>query len=304
MSIVAVTIILAAATLLILAVVMSAVLGVANKSFHVPVDVRVEKVIAALPGANCGGCDYVGCSDYAEAIVAKGEDVTRCPVGGDAVSREVARIMGVEIRQTWPMRPVVHCAATYDKRKRLTAYDGERTCHAANIVSGLQGCVYGCLGLGDCVRVCEYDAIHVVDGLARVDYTRCTGCGACVKACPRNIISRIPFKASRVIAVLCANKDFGKEVSDVCEVGCIGCKACARIVSDLITIQNNLPVFDYDKYDPSKDLQAIIDKCPRASLVWIGKPTARDLQETAEEALPARIEANFKTTVDKTEWRG
>jgi electron transport complex protein RnfB len=304
MSMVLVTVLLAAGTLLLLAVLMSSILGTANKAFHVPVDVRIERVNAVLPGANCGGCDYVGCNEYAEAVVVGGEAADKCPVGGADVAAKVARIMGLELTESWPSRPVVHCAATASQRLQKMDYHGEQTCHAANVVAGVQGCVYGCLGLEDCVRVCDYDAIHVLDGVARVDYEKCIGCGACVKACPRNIISQVPFKADRILAVLCANKDFGKEVSAVCEVGCMGCKACAKASDGLITVKDNLPTIDYDKYDVGLKLTVIQEKCPRESMMWIGKPTPRDLAATEHAELPPRVEADFKTTVDQTEWSG
>ena len=303
MDIVTVTIILAACTLLLLGVVMSAVLGMANKAFHVPVDVRIERVSEALPGANCGGCDYVGCSEYAEAVVSKGEEVNKCPVGGAGLATQIGTIMGVDVKESWPVRPIVHCAATSEQRLQRAPYDGEQTCQAANLVSGIQGCVYGCLGLGDCVTACDYDAIHVKDGVAVIDYLECIGCGACVKACPRNIISQVPFKADRILAVQCANQDFAKEVTAVCTVGCTGCKTCTRANPTLVSMDGNLPVFDYSKYDPKESLQIIQDKCRRESMVWIGKPTEKDLAEAIGE-LPARQEAEFKTTVDRTEWRG
>lgn len=304
MSTITLTIVLAALILLGMAVVMGAILGVANKVFHVPVDVRLARVSAGLPGANCGACDYVGCGEYAEAIVAKGEAIDKCPVGGPAVASAIGEIMGVSVEQAFPVRPVVHCVATTAQRLLRTPYHGEPTCNAANLVGGIQGCVYGCLGLGDCTVVCDYDAIHIVDGVAVIDYVKCIGCGACVKACPRNIISQVPFKADRILAVQCANKDFGKEVMAVCEVGCTGCKSCARARPELITIVDNLPVFNYTKYDPSHDLQAIQDKCRRESMVWLGKPTPAELALAASSAMPARQESEFKTTVDDTEWRG
>ncbi|MBN2196648.1 MAG: RnfABCDGE type electron transport complex subunit B [Polyangiaceae bacterium] len=304
MSAITITLLLAAFTLLAMAVVMGTILGVANKVFHVPVDVRLERVAASLPGANCGACDYVGCGEYAEAILVKGEAITKCPVGGPAVASAVGEIMGVSVEEAFPVRPVVHCAATTAQRLKQTPYHGEQTCNAANLVGGIQGCVYGCLGLGDCVAVCDYDAIHMIDGVAVIDYIKCIGCGACVKACPRNIISQVPFKADRILAVQCANKDFGKEVQEVCEVGCTGCKSCARANPDLISVVDNLPVFDYTKYDPRMSLQVIQDKCRRESMVWLGKPTPTELALAANETMPARQEAEFKTTVDQTEWRG
>ncbi len=295
---------LAAATLLSMAVVISYVLGWASRAFHVEVDPRVVRINDALPAANCGGCGYVGCNDYAEAIVHGDAAVNLCAPGGPACAEWVAEIMGVEVEQTWPYRAVVHCSATTEQRLGRTEYRGEPTCAAANLVHDVQGCVYGCLGLGDCELVCDYDALHIIDGLAKINYKKCTGCGACVDICPRHIISRIPFKAEQVLVVKCSNDDFGLDVKKVCQVGCIGCKACARF-SDLLTMEGNLPVVDYASDDFVRaDFATSLEKCPAESLVLVGKPTAQDLAETADEELPERIEPEFKTTVDQAEWWG
>ena len=298
-------ILLAAATMLVLAVAMSFILGWANKTFHVEIDPRVEQVIEALPGANCGGCGCVGCAEYAEAVVAGALGPDKCPVGGAEVAARVAEILGVDLEQSWPYRPVVHCGATYGDRLQRAAYRGEPTCASANLISGVQGCTYGCLGLGDCERACRFDAIHMIDGLASVDYERCTGCGACERACPRHIISMAPFKSERMVAVACSNLDFGKDVKAVCKVGCLGCKACQR-VSKVLDFADNLPRIDYDKYDAAfaADLAAAIDKCPAKRFVLVGKPSAADLAAVAGEEAPAVVTPTFETTVDKTDWYG
>lgn len=296
-------ILLAAGTMAVLAVVAAWVLGWANRAFRVVVDPKVEAAIVLLPGANCGGCGYVGCQAYGEAV-AKGEVVTKCTVGGPSVAQALGKLMGVEVGQTWPYRAVVHCGATYADRLGRREYRGVKTCSAANMISGIQGCTYGCLGLGDCEVACNYDAIHVIDGVAVVDYEKCTGCGACARVCPRHIITMVPFKAEQMLVVTCSNKDTGKDVSAVCTVGCIGCSACAKL-SDLIQIENGLAEIDYDRYDPAQaDFSAALAKCPRESLVYVGKPSARELAAVADENLPDRVEADFKTTVDDAEWRG
>lgn len=294
---------LAASLMLVLAVTMSWVLGWANRRFFVPVDPRVERIAAALPGVHCGNCGYVGCGEYAEAVAAAKAKVDLCAPGGVASAQAVAAIMGVDLAESWPYRAVVHCAATHAIRLGRQEYRGEPTCSAANLVAGFQGCTYGCLGLGDCVRACTYDAIHVLEGVAQIDYRRCTGCGDCVAACPRHIISRIPFKAERVLVVACANLDFGNDVRAVCTIGCIGCKACTRALP-LLTMQGHLPVLDYAQYNPEAAFDAAIEKCPMESLVWVGKPTAKDLDQVAGEFLPERVQADFQTTVDKTDWWG
>ena len=297
------TVLLATAVLALLAVAMAWVLGWANRAFHVDVDPKVKAVAEALPGANCGGCGYVGCNEYAEAVAGGKCDITLCAPGGAGCIKRLAEIMGVEAGEALPYRAVVHCSATYSQRLQRHEYHGEQTCVAANLVAYVQGCTYGCLGFGDCVEVCDYDAIHIVDGLARVDYDTCVGCKACARVCPRNIISMVPFKSEQMLVVACSNEDFGNDVKAVCQTGCIGCKACAR-KNDLIEMEGNLPVINYDAYNSDCALQPILDKCRMESLMFVGKPTEKDLAAVASEEVPDRILADFKTSVDDTEWRG
>jgi len=301
-------IILAAAVMLALACLMGFVLGWANRAFHVEVDPRIEHVDEALPGANCGGCGYVGCREYAEAVVNDSEAVTLCTVGGESVATEIAEVLGVEVEQSWPYRPAVHCGASTAQRLKRSEYRGESQCATANLVSGVQGCIYGCMGLGDCDRSCPFDAIHVIDGLAAVDYEVCTGCGNCAKVCPRNIISMVPFKTGQMVVVQCANQDFGKEVKAVCKVGCLGCKACAR-ASGLFAFdegKGSIPVIDYDAYDPDEmeAVEVALTKCPMKRLVKVGKPTPADVAAVGDEEAPTIVQADFKTTADDAEWRG
>jgi electron transport complex protein RnfB len=267
-----VTIGLAAGTMFVMAIIMSYILGWANKTFHVDVDPKVEAVIDALPGANCGGCGFVGCSEYAVAVVLENMPVNMCPVGGENCSAAIADIMGVEVGEAVSLRPVVYCRAGYSDRLGRTDYRGEQKCAAANLVAGVQGCTYGCLGFGECTEECDYDAIHIIDGLATIDYDKCIGCGACVKICPRNVISIEPFREDKIIASPCSNKDKAKDVKSVCNVGCIGCSACTR-ASDIITMKDNLPVVDYDKYseEPMENIIKAMEKCKPKCLEFIGK---------------------------------
>ena len=298
-------IILAGSTMLVLAVSMAYVLGWANRTFHVAVDPRVEQVNEALPGANCGGCGYVGCNEYAEAVVAGECPVDKCTVGGVSCATALATILGVELDESWPQRPVVHCRANYEDRLGLGDYRGEATCAAANIINGVQGCTYGCLGFGDCDTSCAFDAIHTVDGLSTVDYDKCVGCGACARVCPRNIIHMVPFKVEQMVVVACSNRDFGKDVKAVCKVGCIGCKACQR-ASDLFKVEDNISRIDYDRYDPEKmdPINVALEKCPAKSILLVGKPSEKDLAAVADETVPEIVRDEFETTVDKTEWHG
>jgi len=295
-----VTILFAAGILFVLAIVMALILGWANVAFHVETDPKVDAINESLPGANCGGCGFVGCQEYAQAVADGKAELTLCGPGGAACAQKIATIMGKEIKETWPFKAVVHCAADRNNRLKMQPYNGEKSCSAANLVPGVQGCTYGCLGFGDCFDVCEYDAITMRNGLAIIDPKKCTGCKACVSACPRGIITMVPFKNTEVLVVACSNKDKGILVKEVCSIGCIGCSACAKPSEGLLNMVDNLPVMDYDTYTGTNDLSKSIEKCPRESLVYIGEPS----KKKALEGAPERIEANFETTVDKTEWWG
>jgi len=295
----AVTTILAAVVLGVLAVGMCYVLGWANRVFRLDVDAKVEAILEALPGANCGACGFLGCAEYAEAVARDEAEVNLCIPGGVRCAQSLAEIMGVEVCETYPYRAVVHCAAREDQRAQRIEYHGEPTCAAANLVAYVQGCTYGCLGLGDCVRACKYGAIHVIRGLATVDYDKCVGCGACVRACPRNIITMVPFKADRMLVVACSNQDSGPDVKAVCKVGCLGCKACTRN-SNLIQMGGNLPRIDYDNYDPQVNLELVIGECPRESLLFVGEPSERQLTAVTSEGLPERAKADFPIAVHDT----
>ncbi|MFW6154329.1 MAG: RnfABCDGE type electron transport complex subunit B [Planctomycetota bacterium] len=296
-------IILAAATMVLLALAFSLVLGWANVKFRVEQDPRIDQVEEALPGANCGGCGYAGCAEFARAVVAGEAPPDGCPVGGADTARALAEILGIRVDDSAPYRPVVHCAADDDNRLQRADYRGEDTCFAANVIGGVQGCTYGCLGFGDCVRACDYDAIHIVNGLAVVDYEKCVGCGACERACPRHIISMVPFKADRMLVVACSNRDPGRQVRKVCKVGCIGCGACKRLM-DVFSIEDNLATVDYDKYDTNADFSPALDKCPRGAMLYVGKPTDDDKAAVAGEELPDVVTDQFETTADNADWRG
>ncbi|NLF33134.1 MAG: RnfABCDGE type electron transport complex subunit B [Planctomycetes bacterium] len=300
----AMMIIMAVATMVLLALAFSLVLGWANVKFRVEQDPRIGQVEGVVPGANCGGCGYAGCADFARAVVAGEAPPDGCPVGGADVAHAIAEILGITVDGSAPYRPVVHCAADYDDRLQRCDYRGEPTCFAANVIGGVQGCTYGCLGFGDCVKACDYDAIHVVNGLAVVDYEKCIGCGACERACPRHIISMVPFKTDRIVVVACSNHDSGRQVKEVCKVGCIGCKGCEKAMAGVFTVKDNLAEVDYDKVDKDTDFTPALKKCPMGAMLYVGKPTEKDKADVAGEELPAVVTDQFETTADKADWRG
>ncbi len=288
-------ILIAVLVMLILAVVLSWILGWANVAFAVTVDPKEEAILNVLPGANCGACGYAGCADLAKNLAAGNGTATQCTQCSKAQVEKIAGILGVEVGEVIPMRAVVHCSGTNDDKLQKQTYLGEPTCAAANLVSGVQGCTYGCLGLGDCQKACKYGAIHVENGLSRVDYDKCVGCRACEAACPRHIISMVPFKNGRMMVIACSNHDVGPEVKSVCKVGCIGCSGCVRRAPEEINFTDGLPMVNYDCYDASKITEAV-EKCPVKIMRFVGS----DPNDNSIEV----ISDTFASDIDKTKWRG
>ena len=203
----------------------------ASKKFEVHEDPRIAQVQEVLPGANCGGCGYPGCAGFAGACVkADSLDGMLCPVGGAPVMAKVAAILGKEAAAAEPMVAVVRCNGTCQARPRTNQYDGTKSCAiASTLYGGETGCTFGCLGYGDCVKACNFDAIHInpETGLAEVDEDKCTSCGACVKACPKGVIElRKKGPKSRRVFVSCVNKDKGAVARKACANACIGCGKC------------------------------------------------------------------------------
>ena len=236
-------------------------LGIAGKKFAVEVDEKEIAVREALPGNNCGGCGYPGCDGLAAAI-AKGEaPVDGCPVGGGPVAAVVAKIMGQEVVETERQVARVKCAGTCEKTNDNYIYTGVEDCEMMSFVpgGGAKKCEYGCLGYGSCVKVCPFDAIHIVDGVAVVEREKCKACGKCVAKCPRHLIEMVPYSAPHYVA--CNSKAKGKAVTSACEVGCIGCKKCEKACpSGAITVTDFCAHIDYAK---CTDCGKCKDACPR-----------------------------------------
>ncbi len=242
-----VAILIATVTIAVIGFLMGMLLIVVDKRFKVDVDEKQQAVRDYLPGNNCGGCGYAGCDAMAEAIVKGEAPVDGCPVGGAPVAERIAQVMGVDVSEKEKTVAFVKCSGTCEHTKTISNYIGIHDCNAA-FSSGLSqwSCSYGCIGLGSCEKACQFDAIHVIDGVAVVDPTLCKSCGKCVATCPKHLIEIIPDKTK--YAVRCSNNDRGPSVRKSCDVGCIACGLCTRqCENEAITVENNVAHIDYEK---------------------------------------------------------
>ena len=264
----------------------AAILYLVGRKFHVEEDPRIEEVQEALPAANCGGCGFPGCASFASACVkAETMDDLYCPVGGQETMDKVAAILGKTVAASAKKVAVVRCGGSCDERPRLNVYDGASNCAiAAALYGGDTGCSFGCLGLGDCEESCTFDAIRVnpVTRLPEVTEDRCTACGACVKACPKEIIElRKQGPKSRRIYVGCVNKDKGAVARKACDVACIGCSKCQQACPfEAITIENNLAFIIDDK---CRLCRKCVPVCPTNSILELNFPPRKETPPAVKE---------------------
>lgn len=241
-----------------------AFLGIASKVFAVKEDERVVAIREALPGANCGACGYSGC-DACAAAIANGEaEVTACIVGQKPVADQIAEIMGTTAAEGVRKVAFVRCIGDCEKTTEKYHYSGQQRCAMVKVApgGGPKSCSFGCEGFGDCVAACEYDAIHIIEGIARVDPERCVDCKKCMKACPKDLITEVPYGYTSHIA--CVNPEKGKVVMQNCKVGCISCQKCVRECPEKCISFNGFPVIDYEKCSNCGHCREI---CPRHCIV-------------------------------------
>lgn len=253
----------------IVGIIAGIMLTVAAKLMYVPVDERVAACTEALPGANCGGCGFAGCADYAGAIVESGAELNKCPVGGAETAAKLGEIMGMSVDAGEGSYAAVKCGGYGDKSKKILEYSGIQSCRAVkSMYNGDNACAYGCLGMGDCVNACNFNAIGIVNGVAWVDRENCVGCGACAKVCPNHIIDMVPKK--NIVYVACSSCDKGAATRKACEAGCIGCKKCEKSCKfDAIHVENNRAVIDPEK---CKNCGLCAKECPTGAILKLPKP--------------------------------
>jgi len=253
--------------------------------FKVIEDPKIDLVEEELPGANCGGCGYAGCRAFAEAMVKAGSlEGFNCPVGGSDVMNKVAGILGLEAEELEPEIAVIRCSGSFANAPQKLNYDGPATCDLVHrLFTGESACPNGCIGLGDCVNACNFNAIHIDEetGLPVV-MDNCVACGACVTACPRDIIELRPKgKKERRIFVSCVNTEKGGPARKNCKVACIGCGKCVKVCKfDAITMENNLAYIDPEK---CKLCSKCVVECPTGAIHELNFPPRKEKPVNTEK---------------------
>lgn len=269
-----------------IAAVLGIILAVASKLLYVKADERIEQIKDCLPGANCGGCGYTGCEALAKAIVEGKAPVTKCSGAKDEQIKKISEIMGlsgdIEVRR---MRAQVMCSGTNDLAKKKYVYEGVSDCVAANRLSGGDKlCPNGCIGLGTCANVCKFGALKIVNGVATIDYEKCTACGTCVSACPKKLIRLVP--ADIPYWVGCMSADKGAITKSYCDAGCIGCKICEKnCEAGAIKVNGNVAEIDYTLCVGCGKCEEV---CPR-KVIWSAykKTTVTEAEPPVPKAVVA-----------------
>lgn len=284
------------ASLSSLGIIAAVILFYTARKFHVEEDPRIDMVEEALPAANCGGCGFTGCRNFAESCVNSDSlDGLFCPVGGNETMAKVAEILGREAVEQDPLVAVLRCNGHCDARPKINTYEGASKCSVvSSLYGGDTGCQFGCLGLGDCVEVCDFDALHMdpFTGLPVVTDENCTACGACVKECPKDLFElRKRAKKDRKIYVACMNEDKGGIAKKNCSVACTGCTKCFKVCPfDAITMNNNLAFIDSDK---CRLCRKCVPECPTNAIIEVGFPP-RKVKEEGETVGAVNLKASVK----------
>jgi len=271
------------------------VLFIVSKRFHVYENPLIGEVEDILPATNCGGCGSPGCKAFAEKLV-NTDDISDlfCPVGGNDVMKQVSTLLGKEVAEKDPTVAVVLCQGSCEVRPKTTLFQGPQSCAISSLVySGETDCQFGCLGFGDCVDVCDFDAMFMDEktGLPVIITEKCTSCGLCVKACPRDIIEMRPRnKRDLKIFVGCLSQDKAGIARKACEVACIGCAKCEDVCpKDAITMTENLAYIDPVACTLCRKC---VEVCPTHSIIETNFPPKKVKVTKDKKALNKKPSAN------------
>jgi Na+-translocating ferredoxin:NAD+ oxidoreductase subunit B len=282
-------------------IVAAVVIYFVSRKFAVVEDSRIGAVEQVLPNTNCGGCGQPGCHAFAQAVVhASDLSSLHCPVGGNAVMKQVANILGIKAVEKDPYIAVVRCSGSFEYRKKTNIYDGTDSCKiAAALYSGDTGCAYGCLGMGDCVEVCDFEAMYMDEktGLPVIIEDKCTACNACVKECPKDILELWPKgKKNQRVYVACLNEEKGSTARKECAVACSGCSKCFEACRyDAISMVNNLAHIDPDK---CKLCMECVDTCDVHNIITANVTTEK-IQAASEQRLKREERERKKREAEK-----
>lgn len=258
-------------------------------------DPKLTKIRECLPGADCGGCGFSSCDEYAKAVLSDAAAINLCKVGGRRTHTLLSEVTGDQEEEQVRMRAQVMCSGTSSLSRRKYDYTGLTDCHSvAKLGNGPKECQYACIGLGSCVKACPFNAIKVENGVAVVEYEKCQACGQCVQACPQNIIKLIPFDMD--IWVGCSSHDKPSIVKSGCKVGCISCRECVHVCeSEAISIEKNCAVIDYSK---CSGCGLCVEACPR-KIIWSGVSQIRNGDTITESSIRDTFEDLPKTESKK-----
>ncbi len=273
----------AVAVMCILGAALGAVIGIFVKLFKVASDPRADLALELLPGANCGGCGYAGCADFAKALAAGTASPSGCPVSSAEQISAISSALGIDAGQIERKSAVVMCRC-YIGEVRYMNYNGVYDCAAADMVAGgPHDCRYGCLGLGTCAHKCPFGAIEIIGNVAVVHRELCVGCGVCVAACPRGVIKLVPADAE--YHVYCNSPEKGAVKRQFCKAGCIGCRKCEKVAPGKFKISGFLSGVDYESgnYPDREDAEKI--KCPVGGLLNYETRIAAARAKAAEEGI-------------------